>query len=204
MEAFGHLSSLAAPMPQPNIDTDIIFPARFLLITEKTGLGQYAFFEWRYDPQGVERPEFVLNREPFRHARILVAGDNFGCGSSREQAPWALRDLGLRCVISTSFGEIFHANCFKNGILPVTVSQDELGVLQQDAFAERALRVDLEAQEIRLQSGAVIPFALEPWRRSALLNGWDEIAIVMNQEAGAIAGFEDSQRYTRPWLYSGE
>lgn len=203
MEAFISLTAIAAPMPQPNIDTDIIFPARFLLMTAKKGLGRYAFYEWRHGPDGAQKTHFVLNREPFRSARILVVGDNFGCGSSREQAPWALRDLGIRCVISTSFGEIFYANCFKNGILPVVVSPAELTLLHRDASAERPLGVDLEALIITTGTGDRLPFAVEPWRREALLNGWDEIAIILKQQTAAIAGFEDRQRGAKPWLYPG-
>jgi 3-isopropylmalate dehydratase small subunit len=204
MEAFTSLTAIAAPMPQPNIDTDIIFPARFLLITAKKGLGKYAFYEWRYGPHGVELQSFVLNREPFRQAHIIVAGDNFGCGSSREQAPWALRDLGIRCVISTSFGEIFYSNCFKNGILPVVVTQDELVLLQNEAFAERSITVDLASQTVQYQYDRTIGFAVEPWRRDALLNGWDEIGIILNQQAAGIGAFEASQRAAKPWLYRGE
>jgi 3-isopropylmalate dehydratase small subunit len=204
MEAFTTLTAIAAPMPQPNIDTDIIFPARFLLITAKKGLGKYAFYEWRYGPQGVELQSFVLNREPFRHAQIIVAGDNFGCGSSREQAPWALRDLGIRCVISTSFGEIFYSNCFKNGILPVVVTEAELVLLQKEAFGERSIMVDLQNQTLQYQYDKTIGFSVEPWRREALLNGWDEIGIILNQQAAGIAGFETSQRAAKPWLYAGE
>ena len=204
MEAFTSLTAIAAPMPQPNIDTDIIFPARFLLITAKKGLGQYAFYEWRYGSQGVELQSFVLNREPFCQAQIIVAGDNFGCGSSREQAPWALRDLGIRCVISTSFGEIFYSNCFKNGILPVVVTEAELGLLQKEAFAEHSLTVDLTNQTVHYQYDKTITFAVEPWRREALLNGWDEIGIILNQQASGIVAFENSQRAAKPWLYAGE
>ncbi len=204
MEAFNRLTAIAAPMPQPNIDTDIIFPARFLLITVKKGLGKYAFYEWRYDSQGAELPNFVLNRESYRQAQIVVAGDNFGCGSSREQAPWALRDLGIRCVIATSFGEIFYSNCFKNGILPVVVTDAQLGLLQNEAFAERSITVDLTSQTVQCQSDRTIRFAVEPWRREALLNGWDEIGIILNERASDIAAFENGQRAARPWLYAGD
>ncbi|MGZ5925293.1 MAG: 3-isopropylmalate dehydratase small subunit [Rhizomicrobium sp.] len=204
MEAFTSVTSVAAPMPQPNIDTDIIFPARFLLVTAKKGLGQYAFFEWRYDPSGAELQSFVLNREPFRRAQIIVAGDNFGCGSSREQAPWALRDLGIRCVISTSFGEIFYSNCFKNGILPVVVTEAELVALREQALAEKNITVDLRNQTVRYQGDRCIAFVVEPWRREALLNGWDEIGIILNQQAAGIDIFETRQRAAKPWLYAGE
>jgi 3-isopropylmalate dehydratase small subunit len=204
MESFTRLTARAAPLPAANVDTDIIFPARFLLITAKKGLGRYAFYEWRYGPDGKARADFVLNRKDFQGAEILVAGDNFGCGSSREQAPWALRDLGVRCVISTSFGEIFFANCFKNGMLPVVVTAERLQALMADAEAGVPIEVDLEAQQVRRGDGEVIPFEVEPWRRDALLNGWDEIAIVLNQDGETIAAFERSQRAAKPWLYQGE
>jgi 3-isopropylmalate dehydratase small subunit len=204
MESFSRLTGRAAPLPAANVDTDIIFPARFLLITSKKGLGRYAFYEWRYGPDGKALPDFVLNRPEFEGAEILVAGDNFGCGSSREQAPWALRDLGVRCVISTSFGEIFFANCFKNGLLPVVVTADQLQTLMADAEAGSPIEVDLEAQEVRRSDGGAIAFEVEPWRREALLNGWDEIAMVIKQDGVAITDFEHRQRAQKPWLYQGE
>jgi 3-isopropylmalate dehydratase small subunit len=204
MEAFRTLTAIAAALPAPNIDTDIIFPARFLLLTAKKGLGRYAFYEWRFDADGLPRESFVLNREPFRRAQILIAGDNFGCGSSREQAPWALRDFGIRAIVSTRFGEIFYANCFKNGIVPVVVDEAALRRLQGEAFAERPITVDLEALEIVCQTGAPIAFTVEAWRREALLHGRDEIALVLAGEGAAIDGFEARQRNAQPWLYTGE
>jgi 3-isopropylmalate dehydratase small subunit len=200
MEAFERLSGLAAPFPDANIDTDVIFPARFLLITAKAGLGRYAFYDWRYDRDGRERSHFVLNRPPYRDAQILVVGDNFGCGSSREQAPWALRDLGVRCIVSSSFGEIFYSNCFKNGILPAPVSPGQLARLMRDADAELPIEVDLVDQVIRRRNQEVIDFAVEPWRRAALLGGWDEIALILQDQAPAIADFEHRQRTAQPWL----
>ena len=202
MDSFTTLSAIAAPLADANIDTDIIFPARFLLLTEKKGLGRYAFYERRFDTDGSEKPDFVLNREPYRHAQILVAGDNFGSGSSREQAPWALHDFGIRCVISTSFGEIFYANCFKNGMLPVTVSVADLAALQDDAAQGLALTVDLVAACVLRPNGSIIHFDVADWRRAALLNGWDEIAMILNQESDNIAAFETRQRGRMPWLYS--
>jgi 3-isopropylmalate/(R)-2-methylmalate dehydratase small subunit len=204
VEKFTRLAALAAALPQTNIDTDIIFPARFLLITSKKGLGRYAFYEWRYGPDGKALPNFVLNQPHFKRAEILIAGDNFGCGSSREQAPWALRDFGLRCVISTSFGEIFYANCFKNGIVPVEVTPENLILLMADAEAKLIIDVNLSDQCIRRLNAEPIPFQVEPWRREALLNGWDEIAIVLKQDTPIIADFERSQRAARPWLYQGD
>jgi 3-isopropylmalate dehydratase small subunit len=204
MESFTRLTALAAPLPQANIDTDIIFPARFLLITAKKGLGRYAFYEWRYGPGGDEDPTFPLNQARFKGAQILVAGDNFGCGSSREQAPWALRDLGMRCVISTRFGEIFQANCFKNGILPVVVAPDRLAALMNDAAAGLPIAIDLEGQEIERAEGDRIAFTVEPWRRDALLNGWDEIDLILKQDEARIGAFEQGQRADKPWLYRGD
>ncbi len=204
MESFTRLTGLAAPLPQANIDTDIIFPARFLLITAKKGLGRYAFFEWRYQPNGEPIADFVLNQARYVGAPILVAGDNFGGGSSREQAPWALRDLGVRCVISTSFGEIFQANCFKNGILPVTVSPDNLTRLMADAQAGLPIEINLERQTIGRRNEPEITFRVEPWRRKALLQGWDEIAIITTQQGARIAAFEQAQRAQAPWLYAGD
>ncbi len=204
MERFTRLKALAAPLPQANVDTDIVFPARFLLITAKTGLGRYAFYEWRYGPGGSEKPDFVLNDPRFRGAEILIAGDNFGCGSSREQAPWALRDLGVRSVISTSFGEIFYANCFKNGILPVRVADPELARLMAEANAGRPIEIDLEQQAVGLADGSRITFSVEAWRRDALLNGWDEIALILREDGDAIDLFEARQRKAQPWLYQGE
>jgi len=201
MDCFTTLTAIAAPLADANIDTDIIFPARFLLLTEKKGLGHYAFYERRFDADGAEKPDFVLNREPYRQAQILVAGDNFGSGSSREQAPWALHDFGIRCVISTSFGEIFYANCFKNGMLPVIVTPPELAALQGDASAGLALTVDLAAGHVRRPDGSLVHFDVAEWRRAALLNGWDEIAMILHQESAHIAAFETWQRGSMPWLY---
>jgi 3-isopropylmalate dehydratase small subunit len=204
MDRFTTLKGLAAPLPQANIDTDIIFPARFLLITAKKGLGRYAFYEWRYRPDGSAKDEFVLNQPRFAGAPILVAGDNFGGGSSREQAPWALHDLGVRCIISTGFGEIFQTNCFKNGMLPVTVSAERLAELMTDAEAGRPIEVDLQKTTVRRSNGETFGFDIAPWRREALLNGWDEIAIIMSQQGASIASFEQSQRDQMPWLYAGD
>jgi 3-isopropylmalate dehydratase small subunit len=199
MEPFRRLTSVAIPLPAANVDTDVIFPARFLLITSKAGLARYAFHDWRADD-----PEFVLNQGAYAGARIIIAGNNFGCGSSREQAPWALRDLGLRCLIATSFGEIFQSNCLKNGLLAITVTPEHQQDLLADAQARSPITVDLEAQLISRANGADIEFPIEPWRREALLSGWDEIAIVLNQDVAAIGAFERRQRAEMPWLYLGE
>ncbi len=201
METFTRLTSIAASLPDANIDTDIIFPARFLVITAKLGLGQYAFYEKRFDAQGNRRDDFVLNREPFCSARILVAGDNFGCGSSREQAPWALMDFGIRCVISTDFADIFYNNCFKNGILPIKVKPDELEKLMDDANrgANATLTVDLEKQEIRGPDGGVIRFEMDAFRKHCLLNGLDNIGLTM-EKSKAIDAYEAKAKTERSWL----
>lgn len=203
-DLFTGIEGIAAPMPAANIDTDLIFPARFLVVTDKVGLGRYAFHEWRYDASGAPIADFVLNKPAYHDARILVAGDNFGCGSSREQAPWALRDLGFRCVISSSFSEIFHANCFKSGIAPIVVDPVILSRLMADAEAARVLAIDLEGQTITRPDGAVIPFAMVDWRRQALIHGWDEIDLILRQRAGDIAAFERARRAAHPWLHREE
>lgn len=198
MEPFTRLSSRAAPLPQANIDTDIILPARFLLITEKRGLGQYAFFEWR------EAGTFVLDQPRWRGAQVLVAGDNFGCGSSREQAPWALHDLGIRAIVAPGFGEIFRANLLRNGMLPVTLPEaDWRKVL---AAAERAepVTVDLLSSTIMLADRAVVAFALPEDERQALLHGWDEIDGIRARYGNAITAFEHRQCETAPWLWEHE
>jgi 3-isopropylmalate dehydratase small subunit len=205
MEPFIRISSVAAPLAERDIDTDIIFPARYLLLTSKTGLGRYAFFERRYEDGGkTERPEFPLNQTRFQNAQIIVAGSNFGCGSSRENAVWALADLGVRCVIADSFGDIFYSNCFKNGLLPVVVTSEQSAGLMAEASAGRALEVDLDRQEIRTADGAAIAFQVDPWRREALLNGWDEIATILQTRGETIAAFEAAQKQRFPWLYAGE
>ncbi|WP_394760455.1 3-isopropylmalate dehydratase small subunit [Phenylobacterium sp.] len=204
MESFHTLTAIAAPLPGANIDTDIIFPARFLLITAKRGLRRYAFYEWRYAADGAPIAEFVLNRPAYQGAEILVAGDNFGCGSSREQACWTLRDAGIRAVISTSFGEIFRANCCKNGIVPVTVSPEVLQALLDDAARGEVLTVDLESQVVVRSNSERIGFLLEGWRREALLNGWDEVDLILNSSTAAIAAHEARARRASPWLFEGD
>jgi 3-isopropylmalate dehydratase small subunit len=201
MTPFARLTSRAIPLPAADVDTDIIFPARFLLITAKRGLGRYAFYEWRYQTDGAERPDFVLNQDPWRGAEILIGGDNFGCGSSREQAVWALHDLGVRVLVSTRFGEIFQANCFKNGMLPITVTAGQRDALVVDAQAGGAFSVDLDAQTLTRPDGATLAFTVDPFRREALLNGWDEIAIVLNQSEPDITAWEARRRAALPWLY---
>ena len=201
MQKFDTLTGVAAPLNIVNVDTDMIIPKQFLKTIKRTGLGKGLFSEKRYRDDGSENPDFVLNKPAYRHAKILVAGDNFGCGSSREHAPWALLDFGIRCVISTSFADIFYNNCFNNGILPVVVSPEDLEKLFDDARrgANATLTVDLEAQEIRGPDGGVVRFEIEASRKQKLLSGLDDIGITM-ERAPAIAGFEQRNAGTRPWI----
>ncbi len=201
MEKFTKLTGVAAPMPLVNIDTDMIIPKGFLKTIQRVGLGVNAFAEMRYDNDGNEVEDFVLNKPAYRNAEILVAGDNFGCGSSREHAPWALLDFGIRCVISTSFADIFYNNCFKNGILPVRVSPEELEQLMDDAErgANATLSVDLEKQEIKGPDGGTIFFEIEEFRKHCLLNGLDDIGLTM-QKTQEISDFEENQKLSQPWL----
>jgi 3-isopropylmalate/(R)-2-methylmalate dehydratase small subunit len=203
MEKFTTLTGVAAPLPMINVDTDMIIPKQFLKTIKRTGLGKHLFEEMRFTPEGEERPDFVLNQPAYRKASILVTGDNFGCGSSREHAPWALLDFGIRCVISTSFGDIFYNNCFKNGVLPVKVSREDLEKLFDDAErgANATLTVDLEKQEIRGPDGGVVKFEIDPHRKHCLLNGLDDIGLTMVKE-NAIDSFEAKQRGGQPWLWA--
>ena len=201
MDKFEKLTAIAAPMPLINIDTDMIIPQQFLKTIKRTGLGVNAFHEMRYDMDGNENPDFVLNSGVYREAEIIVAGDNFGCGSSREHAPWALLDFGVRCVISTSFADIFYNNCFKNGILPVIVTPEELELLMDDAQkgGNARMTVDLEAQEISTSDGAKVAFDIDSFRKHCLLNGLDDIGLTMEKEA-AIESFESQAAQSRPWV----
>jgi len=200
MQSFTTLTGVAAPLPLINIDTDMIIPKQYLKTIKRTGLGKGLFSELRYNADGSENPDFVLNKPAYRDAQILVAGDNFGCGSSREHAPWALLDKGVRCVISTSFADIFYNNCFKNGILPVVVSPQDHAKLMDDAErgANARLTVDLEAQEIRGPDGGVVRFDIDPFRKRCLLEGLDDIGLTMQRD-GEIAAFEDKLAAERPW-----
>jgi 3-isopropylmalate/(R)-2-methylmalate dehydratase small subunit len=200
MEKFTQLTSVAAPLPLINIDTDMIIPKQFLKTIKRTGLGKSLFYEMRFDESGAENPDFVLNKPAYRNAKILVAGENFGCGSSREHAPWALLDFGIRCVISTSFADIFFNNCFKNGILPVVVSPQDLAKLMDDAErgANATLTVDLEKQEIRGPDGGVVRFDIDPFRKKCLIEGLDDIGLTL-QAADKIQAFEDRAGLARPW-----
>ncbi len=201
MEKFNRLDGVAAPLNIVNIDTDMIIPKQFLKTIKRTGLGKSLFYEMRYTQGGVEVPEFVLNKPAYRQAQILVVGDNFGCGSSREHAPWALLDFGIRCVISTSFADIFYNNCFKNGILPIVVSPDDLKKLMDDADrgSNATLSIDLPNQEIRGPDGGTVKFDLDPFRKHCLLNGLDDIALSL-EKISSIDSFEKKQASARPWL----
>jgi 3-isopropylmalate/(R)-2-methylmalate dehydratase small subunit len=200
MEKFTTLTGVAAPMPIMNVDTDMIIPKQYLKTIARTGLGKGLFSEMRYKEDGSDNPDFVLNRPSYKNAKILIAGDNFGCGSSREHAPWALLDFGLRCVISTSFADIFYNNCFKNGILPIKVSEADLAKLMDDAArgANATLTIDLAAQEIRGPDGGVVKFDIDPFRKHCLLNGLDDIGLTL-QKADAIAAYEKNADAARPW-----
>ena len=200
MEPIRTIASPYVVLPIDNVDTDIIIPARFLKVTEKTGLGRHLFANWRFAEDGSPRPDFVLNTKEAAKARVLVGGDNFGCGSSREHAPWALLDFGITCVISTSFGDIFSNNCCKNGILPVQVSAADLEKLFDDAErgANATLTVDLAKQEIRGPDGGVVKFEIDPHRKHCLLNGLDDIGLTM-VKSDKIDSFEQKAEAARPW-----
>jgi 3-isopropylmalate/(R)-2-methylmalate dehydratase small subunit len=200
MEKFEKLSGVAAPMPLVNIDTDMIIPKVFLKTIKRSGLGVNLFDEMRYDREGNEKTEFVLNKAQYREAKILVAGDNFGCGSSREHAPWAIADFGIKCVISTSFADIFFNNCFKNGILPVVLPEDQVKVLMSDAEkgANSIIEVDLENQTIVSSGGEVFTFDVDPFKKHCLLNGLDDIGLTMEKETD-ITAYEAKASQLFPW-----
>ncbi len=202
MEPFTKLTAVAAPLPMVNVDTDKIIPARYLKTIKRSGLSEGLFRDLRTDADGKPN-DFILNQPAYQGAQILVAGDNFGCGSSREHAPWALLDAGIRCVISTSFADIFYSNCFKNGILPIVVSKEELDKLMDDAErgANATLTVDLEAQTIQGPDGGSIAFEVDPWKKHCLLNGLDDIGLTMEKKP-KIEAFEDKQKAAEPWLYA--
>jgi 3-isopropylmalate/(R)-2-methylmalate dehydratase small subunit len=200
MDKFTKLTGIAAPMPLVNIDTDMIIPKQFLKTIKRWGLGVNLFDEMRYTLEGQEIPDFVLNQPAYRKAEILVAGDNFGCGSSREHAPWALLDFGIRCVISTSFADIFFNNCFKNGILPIVLPQEQVDILMADARkgANARQTVDLEAQTVTTSDGQIFPFAVDSHRKHCLLNGLDDIGLTL-EKAASIDEFEKKAVVARPW-----
>ena len=201
MEKFTKLTGVAAPLPLVNVDTDMIIPKQFLKTIRRSGLGKNLFDEMRYDAQGNEIPDFVLNKPAYRKAEILIAGENFGCGSSREHAPWALLDFGIRCVIAPSFADIFYNNCFKNGILPVTLPPEQVDLLMKEAEKGENARitVDLEAQEISTSEGEVFRFEVDPFRKHCLLEGLDDIGLTM-EKAKSIDAFEARAAVERPWV----
>jgi 3-isopropylmalate/(R)-2-methylmalate dehydratase small subunit len=200
MDKFTVLEGVAAPLKVINVDTDMIIPKQYLKTIKRTGLGRGLFAELRYDERGAPLPDFVLHKPPYDKATILITGENFGCGSSREHAPWALLDFGIRCVIAPSFADIFYNNCFKNGILPITLPQSEIDKLIDDASrgANAVLTVDLEAQEIRGPDGGKIHFDIDPFRKRCLMEGLDDIGLTL-EKADAIEAFERSSRAARPW-----
>ncbi|GLK57383.1 3-isopropylmalate/(R)-2-methylmalate dehydratase small subunit [Methylopila capsulata] len=200
MQKFTTLTGVAAPLPMINIDTDMIIPKQYLKTIKRTGLGAGLFSELRYNADGSENPDFVLNQPAYKNAEILVAGDNFGCGSSREHAPWALLDKGIRCVISTSFADIFYNNCFKNGILPIVVTPEDHAKLMDDAErgANARLTIDLAAQTISGPDGGTVTFEIDPFRKRCLLEGLDDIGLTM-EKVDRIAGFEQKLAADRPW-----
>ena len=201
MEKFEKISGIAAPMPLINIDTDMIIPKQFLKTIKRSGLGVNLFDEMRYDDNGDEIPDFVLNKPAYRSSEIIVAGDNFGCGSSREHAPWAIKDFGIHCVIAPAFADIFYNNCFKNGILPITLPQDEVDVLMQDAEkgANARMEVDLVAQQITTSDGEVFSFEVDEFKKRCLLEGLDDIGQTF-QKVAAIDSFEAKASHARPWV----
>jgi len=201
MQKFDKLTGVAAPLPMINVDTDMIIPKQFLKTIKRSGLGKNLFDELRYTPDGREKPDFVLNKPAYRRAQILVAGDNFGCGSSREHAPWALLDFGIRCIIATSFADIFYNNCFKNGILPIRLPRDQVDKLMDDASrgANAVIAIDLEAQAITGPDGGRIHFEIDGFRKHCLLNGLDDIGLSL-EKAAAIDSFEARRQHIQPWL----
>ena len=202
MDKFTPLRGVAAPLPMINVDTDMIIPKQFLKTIKRIGLGKNLFDEMRFDESGAERPDFVLNKPAYREARFLVTGENFGCGSSREHAPWALLDFGIRCIIAPSFADIFYNNCFKNGILPIVLPQEQVDLLMDDAQrgANALVAVDLEAQQITGPDGGMISFEIDPFRKACLLDGLDDIALTL-AKSDSIDGFEARQKTAQPWLH---
>jgi 3-isopropylmalate/(R)-2-methylmalate dehydratase small subunit len=201
MDKFTKISGIAAPLPQINVDTDMIIPKQFLKTIKRSGLGVNLFDEMRYDDDRNEIPDFVLNKQQYRNAEILVAGDNFGCGSSREHAPWALLDFGIRCVIAPSYADIFYSNCFKNGILPIVLPQEQVDILMKDAEkgANARIEIDLEAQTITSSDGEVFSFDVDPFKKHCLINGLDDIGLTL-EKAASIQSYETRLAAERPWV----
>ncbi len=200
MDKFTTLTGIAAPMPMVNVDTDMIIPKQFLKTIKRSGLGANLFDEMRFDRDGGEIADFVLNQPAYREAEILVAGDNFGCGSSREHAPWAIKDFGITCVIAPSFADIFYNNCFKNGILPIALPQEQVDILMRDAEkgANARMTVDLEAQTVTTSEGEVISFEVDAFKKHCLLNGLDDIGLTL-EHASKIDAFEANLKASQPW-----
>ena len=203
MDKFTTLEGVAAPLKIINVDTDMVIPKQYLKTIKRTGLGKGLFSEQRYKDDGSENPDFILNKPAYRNAKILVAGDNFGCGSSREHAPWALLDFGIRCVISTSFADIFYNNCFKNGILPIKMPKEIIAKLMDDASrgSNAVIEIDLEKQEIKGPDGGTVHFDIDPFRKHCLLNGLDDIGLTMEKKS-EIDDFETRQKDSQPWLHA--
>ncbi len=201
MEPFNKLEGVAAPLNMINVDTDMIIPKQYLKTIQRTGLGKALFDEMRHNQDGSEKPEFVLNKPAYRNAKILVTGDNFGCGSSREHAPWALLDFGIRCVIAPSFADIFYGNCFKNGILPIKLPQEIVDKLLDDAErgANAIISIELEKQEIKGPDGGTVTFEVDAFRKQCLLNGWDDIGLTLRNE-DKVTSFEQQQKTQTPWI----
>jgi 3-isopropylmalate/(R)-2-methylmalate dehydratase small subunit len=200
MEKFTTLTGVAAPLPQVNVDTDMIIPKQFLKTVQRTGLSKGLFYEMRFDEKGQPKEGFVLDQPAYKNTQILVAGENFGCGSSREHAPWALLDAGIRCIIAPSFADIFYNNCFKNGILPIALPQEQVDLLMDDASrgANAILTVDLEKQEITGPDGGSIKFDIDPFRKRCLMEGLDDIGLTLEKET-KISAFEDQRKVSQPW-----
>jgi 3-isopropylmalate/(R)-2-methylmalate dehydratase small subunit len=201
MDKFDHLTGVAAPLNMINVDTDMIIPKQFLKTIKRTGLGKSLFFEMRFKDDGSEVEDFVLNKPAYRESTIMVGGDNFGCGSSREHAPWALLDFGIKCVIAPNFADIFYNNCFKNGILPIKLPQEDVDKLMEDAErgANATLTVDLEAQTIAGPDGGSISFEIDPFKKKCLLQGLDDVGLTMKKE-DTISKFENDKKASEPWL----
>ena len=201
MDKFTTLTGVAAPLPLRNIDTDMIIPKQFMKTIKRTGLGKSLFYEMRYDEAGKEVADFVLNQPAYRKATILVTGENFGCGSSREHAPWSLLDFGIRCIIAPSFADIFYGNCFKNGILPIKLPQADVDKLMDDAErgANAVISIDLEKQEIKGPDGGTVKFDVDEFRKQCLLNGWDDIGLTLRAE-DKISAYEKDHKTQAPWV----
>jgi 3-isopropylmalate/(R)-2-methylmalate dehydratase small subunit len=204
VDKFTQLTGVAAPLPAINIDTDKIIPKQYLKTIKRSGLGKHLFAEMRFNADGSEKPDFVLNQPAYRQSKILIAFDNFGCGSSREHAPWALMDFGVKCVIAPSFADIFYNNCFKNGVLPLVLPREICEQLMEDAQkgANATMTVDLEKQTVTRPDGEVVHFEIDPFRKHCLVNGLDEIGLSM-AKGKAIDGYEERQKASQPWLFSG-